>query len=136
MIIKVPAILNKYYQDKDIPLIQQSLSEIRAKYGSIISLVSKATFVPEDIIVSFIFIESRGDQNVESFICNASRPYECPIGLMQITAETATGVIFFENKQGRLLPEEKEGTCNRNEGNSGSNEEGLKNDLRHSCFQE
>ena len=26
---------------------------------------------------------------------------------MQITAETATGVIFFENKQGRLQPEEK-----------------------------
>jgi hypothetical protein len=26
---------------------------------------------------------------------------------MQITAETATGVIFFENKQGRLLPGEK-----------------------------
>lgn len=107
MIIKAPAILNKYYEDKDIPLIQQKLAEIRAKYGSIISLVSKVTFVPEDIIVSFIFIESRGDQNTESFICNSSRPYECPVGLMQITAETATGVIFFENKQGRLLPEEK-----------------------------
>jgi hypothetical protein len=107
MIIKAPAISNKFYQDKDVPMIKAKLSEIRANYGTIIDLVANVTKVSEKVIVSFIFIESRGNANVESFICKSSAPYECPVGLMQITAETATGTIFYENKQGRLLLEEK-----------------------------
>lgn len=107
MIIKAPAISNKFYQDSEIPAIKDKLAEIRSKYGRIIDLVATITNVPAKIITSFIFIESRGDERAESFICRSSKPYECPVGLMQITPETATGVIFYENKQGRLLPEEK-----------------------------
>lgn len=107
MIIKAPAISNKFYEDSEVPFIKDKLAEIRSKYGRIIDLVATITNVPAKIITSFIFIESRGEEKAESFICKSSRPYECPVGLMQITAETATGVIFYENKQGRLLPEEK-----------------------------
>lgn len=105
--IKAPAILTKFYQDTDVPMIVAKLAEIRSNYGRIIDLVASVTNVSAKVIASFIFIESRGNEKAESFVCKASAPYECPVGLMQITAETATGVIFYENKQGRLLPEEK-----------------------------
>jgi hypothetical protein len=107
MIINVPAISYKHYQDKEVPMILEKLAEIKANYGTIINLISSITNVPANVIIAFIFIESRGNEKAESFICNAKKPYECPVGLMQITAETATGVIFYENKQGRLLPNEK-----------------------------
>lgn len=107
MIIKVPAISNKFYGDHEVPQIKQKLAEIKSAYGKYVEYISHITKVPADIIYSFIFIESRGDEKAESFVCSSSRPYECPVGLMQITAETATGTIFFENKKGRLRPEEK-----------------------------
>ena len=107
MIIKAPAIANKFYQDMEVPQIKQKLAEIKANYGAIVERIAAATNVSAQIIYAFIFIESRGDAKAESFICSSLRPYECPVGLMQITAETATATVFFENKQGRLLPTEK-----------------------------
>lgn len=107
MIIKAPAIPNKFYPDNQVPLIKQKLAEIKANYGKYVEYIATITNIPADVIYSFIFIESRGNKDAVSFICNSSKPYECPVGLMQITAETATGTVFFENKQGRLLPQEK-----------------------------
>lgn len=107
MIIKVPAISKKFYEDNEIPLIKQKLAEIKVNYGRYVERIAAITNIPANIIYSFIFIESRGDENAVSFICKSNKPYECPVGLMQITPETATGTIFFENKQGRLTPAEK-----------------------------
>lgn len=107
MIIKAPAITNKFYGDSEVPLIKQKLAEIKSNYGRYVESIAAITFVPADVIYSFIFIESRGNEKAESFICSSSKPYECPVGLMQVTAETATATVFFENKQGRLLPQEK-----------------------------
>ena len=107
MIIKVPAISNKFYEDSEIPKIKQKLAEIKSLYSKYVEYVAAITNIPANIIYSFIFIESRGNEKAESFICKSNRPYECPVGLMQITPETATGVIFYENKQGRLTPAEK-----------------------------
>jgi hypothetical protein len=105
--IKIPAIQKIGYPTNQRSNVLSKLNEIESNFGSIITTVSKATNVPREIIKSVIFIESAGDQNVESFICKSVNPEQCPVGLMQINAETATNVIFTENKHDRLSDPEK-----------------------------
>jgi hypothetical protein len=54
MIIKAPAISNKFYQDSEIPAIKDKLAEIRSKYGRIIDLVATITNVPVSTQVHII----------------------------------------------------------------------------------
>ena len=88
--------------------ILAKLNEIENNFGSIITTVSNATNVPREIIISIIFIESGGNANIESFICGKVTSAQCPVGLMQINPETATNVIYIENKNGRLSEIEKQ----------------------------
>ena len=100
MNIKIPAISKSFYSDSEKGQILSKISEIKNKYGKTVSYVSSITNVPEDLIYSFIFIESAGNEKaVSSF--NA-------VGLMQLVPEAATNVVVDEKKANRLLPQEEE----------------------------
>lgn len=95
---KIPAIQDKFYPDTSVVLIKNKLNNvIRAKYGRIINNISKITGLNTEIIESFIFIESAGDEK-------AKTPYA--YGLMQIGLATASDALVFEKASGRLSAEE------------------------------
>ncbi len=106
--ISIPAIQKLGYPTNQRGNILSKLNEIERNFGSIITIVSDVTNVPREIIKSFIFIESNGNQNAESFICKKVHDAQCPVGLMQINPETATNVIYNENRNGRLSGAEKD----------------------------
>lgn len=105
--IKIPAIDSLGYPLNQKDLILSKLNDIEKNFGSIITIVSNATNVPIEIIKSIIFIESGGKSDIESFICGKNDS-KCPVGLMQISPETATNVPFIENKNKRLSEHEKD----------------------------
>jgi soluble lytic murein transglycosylase-like protein len=95
---KIPAIQDKFYPDTSVVLIKNKLNNvIRAKYGRIINNISKITGLNTEIIESFIFIESAGDEK-------AKTPYA--YGLMQVGLATASDALVFEKASGRLSAEE------------------------------
>jgi len=95
---KIPAIQDKFYPDTSVVLIKNKLNNvIRAKYGRIINNISKITGLNPEIIESFIFIESAGDEK-------AKTPYA--YGLMQVGLATASDALVFEKASGRLSAEE------------------------------
>jgi soluble lytic murein transglycosylase-like protein len=95
---KIPAIQDKFYPDTSVVLIKNKLNNvIRAKYGRIINNISKITGLNSEIIESFIFIESAGDEK-------AKTPYA--YGLMQVGLATASDALVFEKASGRLSAEE------------------------------
>lgn len=95
---KIPAIQDKFYPDTSVVLIKNKLNNvIRAKYGRIINNISKITGLNPEIIESFIFIESAGDEK-------AKTPYA--YGLMQVGLATASDALVYEKSSGRLSPEE------------------------------
>lgn len=95
---KIPAIQDKFYPDTSVVLIKNKLNNvIRAKYGRIINNISKITGLNTEIIESFIFIESAGDEK-------AKTPYA--YGLMQVGLATASDTLVYEKSSGRLSPEE------------------------------
>ncbi len=99
MDIKLPAIDKEFYPNSAVPQNQKVINSIKSQYGTIISNVSNITNVREDIIISFIFIESAGQSNV------VSGAGAC--GLMQLTPDAATNAIFYEYSKKRLLPTEQ-----------------------------
>jgi len=99
MNLAIPLIKKEFYKTSDRDKVNASLQAIKTKYGTIITKISNLTNVPEELLVSFIFVESNGNEKAKS---GAS------IGLMQISSQTASDIIFFENKQGRLSQEEKD----------------------------
>jgi len=105
--IKIPAIQNLGYPTNQRENILSKLNLIEKNFGSIITIVSKVTNVPSEIIKSVIFIESGGNKDIESFICKKVTSAQCPVGLMQINPETATNVLYKENRDGRLSEAEK-----------------------------
>lgn len=105
--LKIPAINKTGYPEKDHKGILQTMDAIEKNYGSYISQAANLSNVPRKLIISFIFIESAGKKDVLSFICNSNSPEKCPVGLMQLTPETATNVIYIENKNKRLSAAEK-----------------------------
>lgn len=95
---KIPAIQDKFYPDTSVVLIKNKLNNvIRAKYGRIINNISIITGLNTEIIESFIFIESAGDEK-------AKTPYA--YGLMQVGLATASDTLVYEKSSGRLSPEE------------------------------
>lgn len=98
--LKIPATTLKFYDSKQIPLIKDKIEDvIDAKYGKIIKNISKITGLNDEIIKSFIFIESAGKENAET-------PYA--IGLMQVGLATASDALVYEKSSGRLSNEEEE----------------------------
>ena len=98
--LKIPATNLKFYESKQVPAIKNRVADvIESKYGNIIKNVSKITGLNEEIIKSFIFIESAGKENAET-------PYA--IGLMQVGLATASDGLVYEKSSGRLGKEEEE----------------------------
>lgn len=98
--IKIPAIPISFYKPEDMPKIKEKVNEIKTKYGRYIKNSATISNVPEDLIASFIFIESRGEEKV---INKGSQS----TGLMQITPNSATDVLTLERTKGRLNDKEK-----------------------------
>lgn len=98
---KIPAISESFsgYSSANISSIKNAINEIKSDYGNIISNVSKITNVNSLLIKSFIFIESRGNQNAIS-------PAGA-VGLMQLMPTAASDILVLENLKKRLRPEEK-----------------------------
>jgi len=94
--IKIPATQLQYYKESDRPAIQKSLIEINNKYGKSIAKISKATAVPEALVLSFIFIESRGGNNAVN-----GNSY----GLMQINTTSATDLLHLAHTNNLLTSE-------------------------------
>lgn len=97
-IIKTPSLPDSFYKATDKESIRQKIDEIKAEYGTIVQNVSKLTNVPEMLLYAFIFIESAGNRYAISGKA---------IGLMQLSPEGASDMLFLENKRGRLLAGEK-----------------------------
>jgi soluble lytic murein transglycosylase-like protein len=98
--LKIPATTLKFYDSKQVPLIKDKIEDvIEAKYGKIIKNISKITGLNEEIIKSFIFIESAGKEDAET-------PYA--IGLMQVGLATASDALVYEKSSGRLSNDEEE----------------------------
>lgn len=97
--INVPAFDTQFYKDSDVAAIDKKIDTIKNNYGDIVSIVSKATNIPEEIIYSFIFIESAGNQNARN-----DKSY----GLMQVSTVSATEILNMENRKGNLSDLEKQ----------------------------
>jgi len=87
-----------FYLSTDIATITSKLNAIKSQFGNLITSISSLTNLPETLLRSFVFIESGGNPNALS---------GKSIGLMQIDPVTAHGMIFLENKKGRLSDAEK-----------------------------
>lgn len=94
----VPLYKQAFYALKDIVAIKSALGAIKNQYGALITSVAQLTNLPEILLRGFVFIESGGNARV---VGGKS------IGLMQVDPVTAHGMIFLENKQGRLSLAEK-----------------------------
>jgi len=96
--IKIPATQKSFYTPSQA---EQNLNKInnviKPKFGSIISNISRISNVPENLLYSFIFIESAGDPN-------AATKYAT--GLLQVSNAAASDAIVFEKSSGRLSKEE------------------------------
>jgi len=97
--ITVPITSKNFYEEKDKQNIKNKIDSISNKYGKIIDEVSKLEFLPSNIIKSFIFIESGGDENAS----NGES-----VGLMQISPTTVVEVLYYEYKYKRMSKEEED----------------------------
>lgn len=98
--IKIPAIAASFYKATDMPGIKGRINEIKTKYGRFIKNSATISDVNEDLIASFIFIESAGDETVINKSSKAT-------GLMQVTPLSATDVLTTERNKKRLNDKEK-----------------------------
>ena len=94
MNVKIPAIPDKYWQDDAVPLIKKRITNvIEAKYGSIINNIANLTGLDKNIIKSFIFIESGGDNVTQGLYAN---------GLMEVGLASASDTLAYEKSSGRM----------------------------------
>jgi hypothetical protein len=91
--VKIPAIAQSHFKDSDIPAMKSTLADIDTKYGAAIRLYSKLTNVNEEVIKSFIFIESRGKADAQNGLS---------YGPMQVSTNSATDLLHTANKAGLL----------------------------------
>jgi soluble lytic murein transglycosylase-like protein len=97
--IKIPATERSYYSNAEYEQMKTKVAGIINTYKDIIWNVARLTNLPTEIIISLIWIESNGKENAIS-------PAGA-IGLMQLTLNTPTDMVYLENKKGRLTDEEK-----------------------------
>lgn len=97
--INLPAILQSHYADYEVSQNISAINNIKNRYGSFVRQAAAMSNVPEELIYSFIFIESSGNQDAKS--------PSGAIGLMQIAPVSATDIIFMEKKEGRINEQEK-----------------------------
>jgi len=96
--IIVPISKYSYYEEKDTNLIKRKINDIQNKYGNIIDTIAKLEYLTPEIISSFIYIESGGNDNA----INGNT-----VGLMQINTITAVETLYYEYKYNRITEEEE-----------------------------
>ena len=98
--LKIPSINDKFYPDHVVPQIKNKVDNvIRAKYGKMIDNISDLTGLNSEIMESFIFIESAGNEKAQT-------PYA--VGLLQVGTSTASDGLVKEKSSGRLQKGEEE----------------------------
>jgi soluble lytic murein transglycosylase-like protein len=100
MEIRIPMVAKSFWAAEQVPQVKEKLFQIRERYGTLINQASTLTGVSPELITSVIFIESGGQERV---ISRAGA-----VGLMQVTPQTASGVIHLANKAGKLSNELKQ----------------------------
>jgi len=90
----IPAYGNAFYSESSVSANKKAVSSIKSKYQKPISNVLNSTKLNEDLLLSFIFIESAG---VEKAVSSANA-----IGLMQITVGTANDIVRRDVASGKL----------------------------------
>jgi len=97
--VNIPAVSQSFYNDTAAAANKAKINgDITTKYGAYIKNIAKITNVPENLIKSFIFIESAGKES-------AKTPYA--YGLMQVGAATASDVIVKEKSTKRMTADEE-----------------------------
>lgn len=96
--VPIPMTPRGFYSNSALAQNKAKLAEIGKKYFREIKQAERLTNVPGALILSVIFTESAGNPNVISYVGAA--------GLMQVMPQTANDVIYLENKNGRLTPNE------------------------------
>ena len=97
--IDLPAIADQFYEDSQIEANAGKIREIKTTYGSLVSQIASMVNLPDSLLYAFMFIESAGNP----FAVNGSA-----VGLMQISVNAATDIVFNEYKHGRLSSAEQE----------------------------
>jgi len=97
MEIKIPMVASAFWPIAAIPQIKEKLFGIKSQYGTTINQAAALMGVSAELITSVIFIESAGNAKAVS--------RAGAVGLMQITPETASGVIFLTKKSAPLSPD-------------------------------
>jgi hypothetical protein len=95
--IVVPMTSQAFYKSEESTL--QNLAPIYKRYGNLIKKSSQMTNTPEEVIASFIFIESGGIANARNGMS---------IGLMQVNPPTIAESFYKEVEQGRMSSPEME----------------------------
>lgn len=97
--VNIPTVTDSFYSDTAATANKTKMTgDITTKYGTYIKNISKLTNVPENIIKSFIFIESAGKETAKT---------ASAFGLMQVGKATASDVLVKEKSTGRMTPEEE-----------------------------
>ena len=99
MNVAIPMISTPFYAKEKTPQLKIALAGIAKRYYTSIRLAESLTKVPGAIILSIIFAESAGDENV---ISSAGA-----VGLMQLKPQTAHDTLVQENNFKRLSTAEK-----------------------------
>lgn len=99
MNVAIPMISTPFYAKEKTPQLKIALANIAKRYYNSIRLAERLTKVPGAIILSIIFAESAGDENV---ISSAGA-----VGLMQLKPQTAHDTLVQENNFKRLSTAEK-----------------------------
>ena len=94
MQINIPMTAQSFWQVSQVAKVKGKLLDIKQQYAAQIAQAAMLTGVPADLINSVIFLESAGKANAKSGAGAA--------GLMQVTPDTAGGVIFLTRKAGTL----------------------------------
>ncbi len=101
LIIKVPFISKTAYTESEKTINTPLIKAIKTNYGTIISTVSKAVGIPENIITAFIWVESNGINTVPT------TGIEKATGLMQISPAAIYDTLNHELKTNGLSETEK-----------------------------
>lgn len=96
--IKIPITDKSFYDSVSAKANQEKINTvIKPKFGKYVENISSIVGLPSSLIYAFIFIESGGNQLAKS-------PYA--VGLMQLSAATASDTLVKEKGLGRLSKEE------------------------------
>jgi soluble lytic murein transglycosylase-like protein len=94
MELVIPMVDRAFWQVDQVPQIKDKLRSIQQQFGGFINRAATLTGVRPELVTSVIFIESAGKASVVSAAG--------AVGLMQVTPDTASGVVFLAKKAGLL----------------------------------